>query len=107
MVAGTLIGHRLLGLGSVCQRRLNLDPLATVENGPPRGLLISLVVGLAGGGDAAEVAVLESVASPLSDTTSAWWTSLSIMAAATTSSPKTSPHRPKGLLLVTISEACS
>jgi hypothetical protein len=37
--------------------------------------------------------------------TSAWWTSRSIMAAATTSSPKTSPQRPKGLLLVTISDA--
>ena len=34
--------------------------------------------------------------------TSAWWTSRSIIAAATTSSPKTSPQRPKGLLLVTI-----
>jgi len=39
--------------------------------------------------------------------TSAWWTSRSIMAAATTSSPKTSPHRPNGLLEVTISEARS
>jgi len=29
------------------------------------------------------------------------------MAAATTSSPKTSPHRPNGLLEVTISEARS
>jgi hypothetical protein len=29
------------------------------------------------------------------------------MAAATTSSPKTSPQRPNGLLLVTISEARS
>ena len=36
------------------------------------------------------------------ETTSAWWTSRSIMAAATTSSPKTSPQRPNGLLLVTI-----
>jgi hypothetical protein len=32
---------------------------------------------------------------------------LSIMAAATTSSPNTSPHRPKTLLLVTISDARS
>src|SRR6266540_6225568 len=30
--------------------------------------------------------------------TSAWWTSRSIMAAATMSSPKTSPQRPNGLL---------
>ena len=36
---------------------------------------------------------------------SAWWTSRSIMAAATVSSPKTSPHPLKGLLLVTIREA--
>jgi hypothetical protein len=39
--------------------------------------------------------------------TSAWWTSRSIMAAATTSSPKSSPQRPNGLLLVTIRDARS
>jgi hypothetical protein len=37
--------------------------------------------------------------------TSAWWTSLSIIAAATTSSPKVSPA--KGLLEVTMREARS
>jgi hypothetical protein len=39
--------------------------------------------------------------------TSAWWTRRSIMAAATMSSPKTSPQRPNCLLEVTISEARS
>ena len=34
--------------------------------------------------------------------TSAWWTGRSIMAAATTSSEKVSPQRPKGKLEVTI-----
>src|SRR6185312_1243083 len=40
--------------------------------------------------------------SPLSAITSAWWTRRSIMAAATTSSPNTSPQRPNGLFEVTI-----
>jgi hypothetical protein len=38
---------------------------------------------------------------------SAWWTSLSIMAAATVSSPKMSPQELKGLLLVTMTLAVS
>ena len=49
----------------------------------------------------------KTVCAPFVAMTSAWWTSRSIMAAATTSSPKTSPQRPKGLLLVTMSEARS
>jgi len=44
---------------------------------------------------------------PLRVMTSAWWTMRSIIAAATTWSPKTSPQRAKGRLLVKISEACS
>jgi hypothetical protein len=39
--------------------------------------------------------------------TSAWWTSRSIMAAATTSSPKVSPQRPNGLFDVTMRLALS
>jgi hypothetical protein len=44
---------------------------------------------------------------PLRVMTSAGWTKRSIMAAATTCSPKTSPQRAKGRLLVKINEACS
>ena len=40
-------------------------------------------------------------------TMSAWWTRRSIMAAATVSSPKTSPQRLKGLFEVTMTEARS
>src|SRR5262249_26888395 len=46
--------------------------------------------------------LLKKVCVPLVAITSAWWTRRSIMAAATTSSPNTSPHRPNGLLEVTI-----
>ena len=38
---------------------------------------------------------------------SAWWTRRSIMAAATVSSPKISPHELKGLLEVTMTLAVS
>jgi len=44
---------------------------------------------------------------PLSVMTSAWWTTRSIIAAATTWSPNTSPQRAKGRFDVRISEACS
>jgi hypothetical protein len=44
---------------------------------------------------------------PLSEMTSAWWTMRSIIAAATTWSPKTSPQRANGRLLVRIGEAYS
>lgn len=44
---------------------------------------------------------------PLRVMTSAWWTIRSIIAAAKTWSPKTSPQRSKGRFDVRISEACS
>ena len=53
------------------------------------------------GGNAAEVSAFESVAVALEGDDRGVVDQPSIMAAATTSSPKTSPQRPKGLLEVT------
>ena len=59
-----------------------------------------------GGWDAAEVSVFEPVGVAF-EGDDVGVVDESIIAAATTSLPKTSPQRPKGLLEVTISEARS
>ena len=61
---------------------------------------------LAGGGWPRSLS-LSRYESPFRLRISAWWTSRSIIAAATTSSPKVSPQREKGLFEVTIIEARS
>ncbi len=51
-------GFRHQDLSVLCQRRPKVNPLATVENGPPAGCHRSV---FGRGGDSAEVVVLESV----------------------------------------------
>jgi len=87
--------------------QLDLD-FESLEHSSEPGLQLNVCTAAAGTPTADALRLLASWAASQEDvptereTTSAWCTRRSIMAAATMSSPKTSPHHPNGLLLVTI-----
>ena len=82
---------------------LELTPPGQIKTDPRQVVLVYLSRFLARSSRRARV----RNESPARVRTSAWWTSRSIIAAATTSSPKTSPQRPNGKFDVTKIEACS
>ncbi len=83
-----------------------LGRFCSLKVGPLRCWSLCRVLG-SGGWQCVDAGVFEAVGAAFEGMTSAWWTMRSIIAAATTCSPKTSPPRAKGRLLVRISEACS